>query len=355
MSEGEIEARLAGLIHVSDESPGIRRRRVGRGFGYRDVDGSRVTDADTLARIRCLAIPPAYDDVWICADPRGHLQATGRDARGRKQYRYHPRWRAVRDLGKFSRLVDFGERLPSLRRRLGRDLKRPGLPREKVLAIVVSLLAETLVRIGNARYRDQNGSFGLTTLLARHVAFLRGRALIRFRGKSGLKHAVPVDDARLVRPLRRCRQLPGQPLFQFIGDDGQAQPVDSGMVNEYLFEAMGGEFTAKDFRTWGATRHAIAVLAATPLPEQASERHLSRVINEAIETVAAALRNTPAVCRNSYIHPAVVKGWKDGSLQRTVSDAETVHPRKLDRATLRYLRRRARSRRGGRKTRRSHG
>lgn len=338
MSEGPAQARLAGLVHVSDEAPGIRRRRAGKGFVYRDADGCRVTDAPTLERIRKLAIPPAYEDVWICANPRGHLQATGRDARGRKQYRYHPRWRAVRDAGKFTRLVDFGERLPRLRRALRRDLRLPGLPREKVVAIVVSLLAETLVRIGNARYRDENGSFGLTTLLARHVAFLRGRALIRFRGKSGLKHSVPVDDARLVRLLRRCRELPGQALFQFTGDDGVPQPIDSGMVNDYLLAAMGGDFTAKDFRTWGATRHAIAVFVTTPLPGPADARRLARAINEVIRVVAEALRNTPAVCRNSYIHPAVISAWSEGSLQRVISAQEVIYPRKLERASLRFLR-----------------
>ena len=286
-----------------------------------------------------LAIPPAYEDVWICANPRGHLQATGRDARGRKQYRYHPRWRAVRDLGKFARVVDFGERLPRLRRALARDLKRPGLPREKVLATVVSLLSETLIRIGNAKYRDENGSFGLTTLLARHVAFLRGRALFRFRGKSGLRHSVEVDDARLVRLLRRCQQLPGQPLFQYLDDDGAPQPVDSGMVNDYLFAAMGGEFTAKDFRTWGATARAMAVFVAMPLPEPADERSLASIVNVAIGTVAAALRNTPAVCRSSYIHPRVIEAWKEGALQRAITATDVAFPRKLERATLRFLRR----------------
>jgi DNA topoisomerase IB len=326
------------LVHVSDETPGIRRRRAGKGFYFRDVDGRRITDPATLERIRKLAVPPAYEDVWICANPRGHLQATGREARGRKQYRYHSRWRQVRDRGKFERVVEFGECLPRLRRALTRDLQRPGLPREKVLAIVISLLAETLVRIGNAKYRDQNGSFGLTTLLARHVAFLRGRALIRFRGKSGPKHAVPVGDARLVRLLRQCRQLPGQPLFQFIADDGLSQPVDSGMVNEYLLAAMGGEFTAKDFRTWGATVQTLAALAATPLPDPPSERGLALLVNSAIDEVAKSLRNTPAVCRNSYIHPLVIEGWKDGSLHKLVPAAVANHPRKLERATLRFLR-----------------
>lgn len=352
MNEAASEARLAGLIHVTDEATGIRRHRAGQGFVYRDADGRKVTDAATLERIRKLAIPPAYEDVWICANPRGHLQATGRDARGRKQYRYHRRWRAVRDVGKFSRMVEFGERLPRLRRRLSADLKRPGLPREKVLAIVVSLLSQTLVRIGNSRYRDQNGSFGLTTLLARHVAFLRGRALIRFRGKSGLKHVVPVDDARLVRLLRRCRQLPGQPLFQFVGDDGEPQAVDSGMVNDYLFEAMGGDFTAKDFRTWSATVRAIQILSMVGRPERPEGRHATATLKDAVATVANELRNTPAVCRNSYIHPDVIEGWKAGDLQRAIRAVEVIHPRKLEQASLRYLRGQRRRTAGG-MTRRS--
>ncbi len=334
---GVAQARLAGLRHVSDEEPGIGRRRSGKGFYYVDVDDIRIIERKLIERLNGLAIPPAYTDVWICTNPRGHLQATGRDARGRKQYRYHPRWRALRDLGKFARVVEFGQRLPRLRRMLSRDLKRAGLPREKVLATVVSLLSETLVRIGNAKYREENGSFGLTTLLGRHVAFLRGRALFRFKGKSGLKHAVAVSNARLVRLLRRCQQLPGQYLFQFLDDDNDPQPIHSGMVNDYLFTAMGGEFTAKDFRTWGATVQAIAIFTETPIPERASERALASLINTVIGTVAKSLRNTPAVCRNSYIDPRVIRGWKDGSLQRIVSLDDVRFPRKLELATLRFL------------------
>lgn len=331
------DARLVGLIHVSDADPGIHRRRAGKGFAYIDAAGQKITDRRVIDRINKLAIPPAYSDVWICTNPRGHMQATGRDARGRKQYRYHPRWRAVRDLGKFSRVVDFGQRLPRLRRTLKRDLALPGLPREKVLATVVSLLSETLIRVGNAKYRDENKSFGLTTLLARHVEFLRGRAMFRFRGKSGLRHSVAIDNSRLVRLLRRCQQLPGQNLFQYIDDNNEPRPIDSGMVNDYLFEAMGGEFTAKDFRTWGATVQAIAVLADVPLPEPPEERTIASLVNEAIGSVAKALRNTPAVCRNSYIHPRVITGWKDGRLHQVISPADVRFPRKLERATLHFL------------------
>jgi DNA topoisomerase IB len=349
-------ARAVGLRYVSDADPGLRREQAGRGFRYRDAAGALVRDADALARIRSLAIPPAWTSVWICADPRGHLQATGRDARGRKQYRYHPRWHAVRGDGKFSRLVAFGQQLPRLRRRLRRDLARRGLPREKVLAVAVSLLAGTLVRVGNEEYARTNRSYGLTTLRERHVAFLRkGRALLRFRGKSGQPHEVRVDDARLTRVLRRCTQLPGQSLFQYLDDDGTRQSIDSGMVNEYLHEAMGEDFTAKDFRTWGGTVQAIACLARTPLPEEASEREQAGAITAVVREVASVLRNTPAVCRGSYIHPDVFDAWRDGSLHRLVPPARASHPRQLETATLRLLRRaqRRRARPASRRTRKA--
>src|SRR5690606_35816303 len=261
-SDAEATAAHAGLRHVTDAMPGIRRRRAGTGFSYRRASGARVDDAATLARIRALAIPPAWTEVWICPDPRGHLQASGRDARGRKQYRYQPDWSAVRGNGKFDRVVAFGEALPGLRRRLRRDLAKPGYPREKVLAIVVALLGETLVRVGNPEYARENRSYGLTTLRNRHVEFLRGgRARFRFRGKGGLDHEVELDDRRLVKLLRGCRQLPGQSLFQYRDDDGVLVPVDSGKVNDYLRDATGDAFSAKDFRTWGATLAAFQRLA----------------------------------------------------------------------------------------------
>ncbi|KAG1204559.1 hypothetical protein G6F35_011994 [Rhizopus arrhizus] len=243
-------ARAAGLRYVDDTQPGIGRRRAGKGFSYRDADGHAVRDAATLHRIRALAIPPAYTAVWICAHANGHLQATGRDARGRKQYRYHADWAKERDAGKFDRIIAFGEAIPSLRRRLSRDLKRPGFPREKVLAMVVALLADTLVRAGNETYAQQNRSFGLTTLRNRHLELLRGgRVRMRFRGKSGQLQEVTVGDRRLGLLVRRLQQLPGQALFQYRDDDGALQPVDSGAVNDYLREVMGEDFTAKDFRT----------------------------------------------------------------------------------------------------------
>jgi len=337
------EARAVGLVYVSDEQPGIARRRRGKGFSYHDADGAPVRDGATLARIRTLAIPPAYVDVWICANPQGHLQATGRDARQRKQYRYHPQWRALRDNDKFTRLLAFGDALPRIRRHVRADLARPGLPREKVLALVVRLLDETLIRIGNDCYTRENRSFGLTTLRSRHVRAERGRLRFAFRGKSGQDQEVVLDNRRLAGILRRVQQLPGQRLFQYLDDDGTRQPIDSGMVNDYLRDASGGEFTAKDFRTWGGTVQAIGVMARTPLPEDGGERALRQAITAGVKEVAATLGNTPAVCSASYIHPAVFEGWRDGSLQRAVPASCACHPRQLEQRALRYLRRRLRS------------
>lgn len=331
-----------GLVYVSDTQPGLSRLRRGKGFSYRDADGRPVTDRDELARIRALAIPPAYTRVWICSNPRGHLQATGYDARGRKQYRYHPRWREYRDLGKFDRIMAFGKALPVLRRCVRRDLALDGLPRDKLLALLVRLLDETLIRIGNDCYTRDNRSYGLTTLRTRHVRAQRGRLRFAFRGKSGQDREVELGDRRLVRIVRRVQQLPGQRLFQYIDDDGQRQPVDSGMVNEYLHAACGDgqvhEFSAKDFRTWGGTVHAARILACTPQPGKGGERARRSVLAKAIGEVAAILGNTPAVCRGSYIHPRVLEGWLDGSLQRAIPPAVAAHPRQLEQRVLRFLR-----------------
>ena len=314
-SEPKLPATAAGLVYVSDATPGIRRVRRGAHFGYVLPDGRLLSDGAELKRIASLAIPPAYEDVWICTDPRGHLQATGRDARGRKQYRYHPRWRLIRDGQKFDRMPDFAEALPRLRQRLRRDLALPGLPRQKVLAVVVSLLDATRMRIGNAEYERDNGSYGLTTLRNRHVRFVSdGRLLLRFRGKGGTEHEIAVDDKRLACLVRRCHQLPGQRLFQYTDDAGELRPVDSDQVNQYLKEAMGNDFTAKDFRTWGATLRAVAILHATQRPDPSSERALNACIVEAIKRVAFELRNTPAVCRKSYINPLVLDAWRSGAL-----------------------------------------
>jgi DNA topoisomerase-1 len=341
-------ARDAGLVYVSDAMPGITRKRAGDAFVYEAPDGTRIEDEATLARIRALAIPPAYTDVWICPRANGHLQATGRDARGRKQYRYHTQWQAARGDGKYERVIEFGQALPKLRRRLRRDLARRGHPRGKVLAIVIAVLAETLVRVGNDEYARRNRSFGLTTLRNRHVAFLKGgRARFRFRGKAGLEHEIALDDARLAKLVRACQQLPGQALFQYRDDDGAVQPVSSDAVNDYLRDAMGEAFTAKDFRTWGGTLTAVQCFARTPLPVgedgACSERALAAAEKAVVSEVARALGNTAAVCRKSYIDPAVFEGWRDGTLQRVVGAPRGV--RQWELATLRFLRAARRARR----------
>ena len=335
-SDSAAHAADAGLVYVSDADPGITRRRAGKGFAYRAPDGGAVRDAATLARIRALAIPPAYTEVWICRNARGHLQATGRDARRRKQYRYHAQWSATRGDGKFDRIVAFGEALPRLRRSVRRDLALPGHPRDKVLAIVVAVMAETLVRIGNTEYARDNKSFGLTTLRNRHAAFVRnGRARLQFNGKGGQAHEVEIDDARLVKLIRGVQQLPGQSLFQYRDDDGKVQPVDSGQVNDYLRAAMGESFTAKDFRTWGGTLAAFQLLAAVTVPDDASETALKQLQNEVIKSVAEALGNTPAVCRKAYLDPCVFAGWRDNSLQRAAHGARGA--RQWERAALKFL------------------
>ncbi|SJZ98343.1 DNA topoisomerase IB [Novilysobacter spongiicola] len=354
-ADPEATARQAGLRYVCDDNPGIERRRGKDAFSYFLPSGAAVDDEATLQRIRSLAIPPAWTEVWICRTRNGHLQATGRDARGRKQYRYHPDWAQVRGDGKFDRIVAFGEALPRLRRRLRRDLKQPGFPREKVLAIVVALLADTLARIGNDSYARSNKSFGLTTLRNRHVAFVRGgRARLRFRGKGGTEHDIELDDARLARLIRRCQQLPGQALFQYKDEDGTLQPVDSGEVNQYLRDAMGEAFSAKDFRTWGGTLSAFRRLACTPLPQphsggEPSERALAATCNVVVKDVARELGNTPAVARKAYIDPHVFEGWRDGRLLRAAASARG--PRQWEQAALKFLK--AAHRRNGKGRRRA--
>jgi DNA topoisomerase-1 len=330
----------AGLVYVSDAEPGIRRLRAGRGFRYVTPENQRLAAQKDLKRIASLAIPPAYRDVWISMQERGHLQATGRDARGRKQYRYHEDWRQVRDSAKFGRMVSFGEQLAKLRRKLNRDLALPDLPREKVLAVVVSLLDATRVRVGNSEYARDNKSFGLTTLRNRHVKFIRdGRAVLNFRGKGGVQHEILIDDKRIVKIVRRCQEIPGQDLFRYINDDGQRCSIDSGQVNDYLREAMGDDFTAKDFRTWGATLHAITLLAATALPESPSEHAYKKKISDVVKQVAVELRNTPAVCRKSYINPAVFDSWRAGNIHKTFNGTlVSATARKAEKLVLEFLR-----------------
>lgn len=297
----------AALRYVTAAGPGITRRRAGGGFSYRTETGRVLRGQATLQRIRSLAIPPAWTEVWICPHPEGHLQATGRDARGRKQYRYHPRWSAVRDDAKYARLTTFARALPKLRRRVRADLKQAGLPRTKVLAIIVRLLEDTFVRVGNEEYARDNLSFGLTTMQDRHAKVAGSRVRLRFRGKGGATHDVDIADRRLAQLVKRCRELPGQQLFQYLDDDGEPQPVDSGDVNAYLREATGADFTAKDFRTWGGT-----LLAAAQLPESpAEEAPGPSALRAAVEAVSQALGNTPAICRKCYIHPAVLDAFED--------------------------------------------
>ncbi len=297
---------------MRDDRPGISRRRAGRGFTYRDREGATIRDHETLARIRSLAVPPAWTDVWICPDPRGHLQATGRDARGRKQYRYHPRWREVREEHKFDRLLAFGEALPSIRRQVDRDLRRHTLDRRKVLAAVVSLLERTGIRIGNDEYARENHSFGLTTLRDRHVSIHGAEIRFEFRGKRGKPHQVGLRNRRLARIVQACQAIPGQELFQYLDENDERQAVSSEDVNEYLRDAAGGEFTAKDFRTWAGT-----MLGAAALYELGGARTRGGArarILEAIDRVADRLNNTRAVCRRYYVHPDLLRAYEEGRL-----------------------------------------
>lgn len=305
-------AKNAGLRYVSDSAPGICRAIHRQSFVYRGPDGRLIRDKEVLTRIRKLAIPPAWKEVWICPFADGHLQATGRDVRGRKQYRYHADWRRTRDEAKFDRMVAFGRALPSVRSRVRRDLGRRGLPREKVLATVVRLLETTLVRVGNDEYARENRSYGLTTLQDRHVKVRGAEVTFSFRGKSGKEHRIDVRNAELARIVKRCRDLPGYELFQYVSETGEQVDVTSTAVNEYLREIAGADFTAKDFRTWAGT-----VLAARALQEFegfTSETEAKRNMLAAIEAVARMLGNTPAICRRCYVHPVILDAYLDGTL-----------------------------------------
>jgi DNA topoisomerase-1 len=319
-------ARFAGLRYVSDTRPGIRRRRSGRGFTYRSPTGERITDPERLAWIRAIAVPPAWTDVWISPVRNGHILATGRDARGRKQYRYHPRWREVRDDTKYAHLIAFGELLPKIRGRVDADLARPGLSREKVLAAIVRLLELTFIRVGNEEYARLNRSFGLTTLRSRHVRVEGTQVRFRFRGKSGVVHEVDLRDRRLSGVIRRIQELPGQELFEYL--DGEAvQTVSSDDVNAYLRDAAEDDVTAKDFRTWAGTVLAFRELMALPAAD--SEAEAKRAIVGAIRNVATRLGNTPAVCRRSYVHPGVLEAYAEGALAAT-ADSETPERHGID-------------------------
>ncbi len=304
-------APLGGLRYSRDGEKGFARKAGEKGFEYLDAKGERVTDAETLERIRSLAIPPAWTDVWICGDERGHLQATGRDAKGRKQYRYHPRWRELRDADKFDHLSEFARVLPRIRRQVRADAGLPGLPRRKVLAVVVQLLERTCIRIGNERYAEQNDSFGLTTMRNRHVKVNGARIEFQFRGKSGKFHRIAIDDPELARIIRRIRDLPGQELFQYLDDAGEVQSIGSSDVNEYLKEISGyGEITTKDFRTWNGSVYVASLLRGRVRREQ----HVGIThVAAAVRAASQQLGNTPAICRKSYVHPRVLdpRTWRD--------------------------------------------
>ena len=320
-----------GLRYVSDQDPGLRRKPArGHGFNYLDTHGKPITDEKTLDRVRGLVIPPAWTDVWIAPTANGHIQATGRDARGRKQYRYHARWQAERGAGKYDRLLAFGRALPKLRKQVEADLARRGLPREKVLAAVIRVMEMTLIRVGNEEYAKQNKSFGLTTLRDRHAKIGAEKAVFEFKGKSGKVHSTGFSDRRLARVVKACQDIPGQRLFQYLDDDGHRHPVESADVNAYIRDALGDDFSAKDFRTWAGT---VAAARALTMPECADLAASKRNVNTCVKAVAGLLGNTAAVARSAYIHPAILEAYAAGKLD--------LKPGKEDRAfelaVLRFL------------------
>ncbi len=305
-------AKAAGLRYVTDKKPGITRRREGDDFAYIGVDGQPIADEKTLERIKGIGIPPAWEEVWISPLARGHIQATGRDAKGRKQYRYHAKWRAIRDETKYSHMVLFGETLPMIRKFIGQDLSRHGLPRERVLATVVTLLDETHIRIGNEEYARENESYGLTTMQHEHVDVEGATIHFEFRGKSGKNHVVDVKDRRVAKIIKRCEELPGHELFQYLDHDGERHTIESNDVNAYLHAITGQHFTAKDFRTWAGT--VVAAHTLKSLGPFESETQGKKNVVEAVKRAAAELGNTPAICRKSYVHPGIVDAYLKGTL-----------------------------------------
>ena len=335
-------AEEARLRYVSDDQPGYTRKAKGDEFEYFDAEGKPIRDEQRLLRIKRLAIPPAYTDVWICPSPNGHIQATGRDARGRKQYRYHERWREVRDENKYEKMMLFGEALPKIRKRVEADLALPGLPREKVLATVVQLLQRTLIRIGNEEYARENKSFGLTTMKNHHVDVKGAKLRFRFRGKSGKKHEVDIEDRHIAKIISKMQDLSGQDLFQYVDDDGQVHDVTSEDVNSYLREITGEDFTAKDFRTWAGT--VLTAMALHAVGAFETKKQAKANIKDAISAVSKILGNTPAICRKCYVHPAVLESYLDGQTieglkQRTdqVLENEAIDLRASEKAILRFL------------------
>src|SRR5206468_4987064 len=338
--EAVAAAEEAGLQYVSDEKPGYRRRLNGKDFKYLDTEGKRIRDEQRVLRIKRLAIPPAWTDVWICPSPTGHVQATGRDARQRKQYRYHDRWREIRDENKFERLADFAKALPQIRKRVAHDIKLPGLPREKVLATVVRLLERTFMRIGNEEYARENKSFGLTTMKDRHVTVKGPHLRFRFRGKSGRQHEVDMTDRRIAKIVSKCQDLPGQDLFQYVSDEGEPRNVTSQDVNDYLREITNENFSAKDFRTWAGT--VLAAIALTAQSEFETKKQAKANLKTAICAVARLLGNTPAVCRKCYVHPAIVEAYLNGTqitgLNQAIRNRDNINLRAVEKAVLKFLR-----------------
>jgi len=332
-------AEEAGLHYVSDDRPGYTRRANNGEFEYLDTEGKTIGDEQRLLRIKRLAIPPAWTDVWICPSPSGHIQATGRDARGRKQYRYHDQWRELRDENKFDRLAAFAKALPNIRRRIAKDLKLPGLPRRKVLATVVRLLERTFIRIGNEEYARENKSFGLTTMQDRHVTVKGDRLRFRFRGKSGRAHEVDMTDRRIAKIVSKCQDLPGQDLFQYI-DDGEVRDVASQDVNDYLREITNENFTAKDFRTWAGT--VLAAIALNAQGEFETKKQAKANVKTAVCAVAQLLGNTPAICRKCYVHPAIVEAYLSGrqiaGLGQVIKTPDNINLRAVEAAVLKFLR-----------------
>jgi DNA topoisomerase-1 len=328
-------AKEVGLQYVSDDRPGIQRQRRGKNFIYIGLDGKPIRDREEIRRINSLAIPPAYKDVWICPLKNGHLQATGRDAKGRKQYRYHPLWRTIRDQTKFTRMISFSQSLPTIRQRIEHDLSLPGLPKQKVLAAIIRLMELTRIRVGNEEYARTNQSYGLTTMQDEHVDVKGTKLHFQFRGKSGVEHDIELSDRRLAKIVKRCQDLPGQDLFQYVDEQGEYQSISSGDVNDYLREISGQDFTAKDFRTWAGT-----VLAASHLAELevfSSETAAKKNITAVVKTVAVHLGNRPATCRKYYVHPAVFEAYLDQSLvqimhqhaEEVIEDANALRAEEL--------------------------
>ena len=338
--DGAEAAEEAGLQYVSDDQPGYTRKATNGEFDYFDTQGKKIRDEQRVLRIKRLAIPPAWSDVWICPSPAGHIQATGRDARRRKQYRYHDRWRELRDENKFDRLTEFARALPKIRRRVAQDIRLPGLPRQKVLATVVRLLERTFIRIGNEEYARENKSFGLTTIKNRHVKVKGDHLRFRFRGKSGRQHDVAITDRRIAKIVSKCQDLPGQDLFQYVSDDGEVRDVTSQDVNDYLREITNENFSAKDFRTWAGT--VLAALALNAQSEFETKKQAKANLKTAICAVARLLGNTPAVCRKCYVHPAILEAYlmrtQIAGLSQAIKTPENINPRPVERAVLKFLR-----------------